>query len=130
MKLKIKHLYLILWIGIITYASVTPSKKIPEFNMIPHLDKIVHLIMYAVMTIFIIPVHLKQKNYSKTYLFSGSISFLTGIAFELVQKYLTDDRSASLLDIIANTLGVVIGLLMYRFLFERQKIEKIIFKIE
>jgi len=45
-----------------------------------------------------------------------AIAGLYGLSLEGVQYYLTSDRSAEFADMIANTLGCIIGLLSYPLL--------------
>lgn len=130
MKIKRKHLFPFIWFSFIVYASLTPSQDLPKFNLFPHFDKIVHFVIYFVLSILLVPFLLKKDNYLKYYLISGITSILTGILFELLQFYIGQGRSASPYDAIANTIGAIIGIFFYQFFIRKKWIERVVFKNE
>lgn len=130
MPITRKHLYPVIWLALISYASLTPPNGIPKFPAIPHFDKVVHFGIYYVLVIVLIPLFLKHKNYNKTYLISGITAVITGIFFELMQLLITSVRSASIADALANFFGCLLGIVSYQLLIRDKKLEKIIFRIE
>ncbi len=79
-----------------------------------HLDKIGHFIMYAVMSAAVFPVfHSKQ-----TRLFAVIFCILLGIILEGLQTFIPG-RYCSLADAIADILGVIAGVLLYRLYQDR-----------
>ncbi|MDA3929952.1 MAG: hypothetical protein PF541_13450, partial [Prolixibacteraceae bacterium] len=60
MKIKRKHIFLVIWFGFIVYASLTPSNKIPKFNLFEHFDKVVHFTIYLGLSFLTIPAILKN----------------------------------------------------------------------
>jgi VanZ family protein len=130
MRLNIerRHIYPVIWLGLITYASVTPSKNFPELKLFPHFDKVVHFGIYFVLALLLAAAFIKDRKYSRSYLLAGLASVITGIVFELIQKYLTTDRSGAIDDILANTLGVLAGITFYHFLIKGKWTERFFFK--
>lgn len=130
MKIERKHLFPFLWFGFIIYASLTPSKDLPNFVFFSNFDKVVHFGIYFVLAILTIPFLLQHKKYLQSYLTSGIVSILIGILFEVLQFYIGHGRSASPFDALANSLGALSGIIVYHFVIRAKKIEKLIFKIE
>jgi len=130
MKLNIerRHIYPVIWFGLIAYASVTPSRNFPELKLFPHFDKVVHFGIYFVLALLLAAAFIKDRKYTRSYLLAGLASVLTGIAFELIQKYLTPDRSGEINDMLANTLGVLAGIAVYHFLVKGKWPERLFFK--
>ncbi len=126
---KRKYLFPFIWVCLITYASVTPSNGIPDLQLFQHADKVVHFFMYLGFSILLVPLFLKNNNYLRTYFLSFLIAIFLGGNFELIQKYFTNDRSASWFDFLANNIGGFSGILIYKFFIEKKKLEKWLFKI-
>ena len=124
-----KYIFPFIWVCLITYASVTPSNGIPDFQLFQHADKVIHFLMYLGFSFLLIPSILKKANYLRSYLLSITLSVFIGGSFELIQKFITIDRSASWLDFLANNIGAIVGIFLYKFIVERKKIENWLFKI-
>lgn len=91
-------------------GSAFPSKGL--FNLdIPHLDKIVHVILFGGMVVFW-SLYYKQKNstYENKRLMVTTIALSTialGIGMEFIQLHYVPYRSFDTGDILANTLSAV-----------------------
>ena len=113
-KINIKYL-IIIWIIVVFILSSIPGSDIPKISRfkIPHLDKIVHFIMYFTLQFLVLTEY--YKNYKNKYLFTKvllltlllSISY--GLIMELLQEYLFISRTASLYDFLANSAGAIFG---------------------
>nr|MDA3927543.1 VanZ family protein [Prolixibacteraceae bacterium] len=68
--------------------------------------------------------------YKKAFIRSVIFSIIIGISFEILQSQLTESRTASLLDVFANSIGALFGVLFYQLIIRNKRIEKLIFKIE
>ncbi|GFP19903.1 hypothetical protein HKBW3S03_01407 [Candidatus Hakubella thermalkaliphila] len=109
------ELIFILWIGVITALSLLP---VPEVGAPEKSDKIAHFIMYLITCgIFYFTFRLRIK---KIILWAGVFSFAYGLSMELVQAILPY-REFSLVDLFANTAGVVLMLL---YLMARDKVKR------
>lgn len=127
MKIRRTHIYLFIWISLITYALLTPGETLPDLILFPHFDKVIHFIMFSGLSLLIVPVIVKQKKYIKAYTIAFIISTVTGIIFELLQSIITYDRSSSIYDALANTTGALIGILIYQLIIRNKMLEKLIF---
>lgn len=85
---------------------------------INHLDKLVHVTIYFIFTLvwfaysygilFVKPIH-------KSIVMVSLYAFFTGVIIEILQGTITKERSADGYDIFANSLGIVVAiLLLYR----------------
>ena len=98
----------ILWTVIITVLSLVSLYSIPQVD-VPGKDKIVHFLFYSVFVIFW--SFSKNKwcsnwNYS---LLIVCLAIVYGIIIEVLQSVLTHTREADLNDILANSLGAIVG---------------------
>lgn len=91
---------------------------------IPHLDKAVHFTFYFAAAVFgfmsLKEINSKRKIGKKQLM--GLFFLLTfyGIIIEVLQSVATDTRSGDPMDFLANTTGVIFGLLIL-YLFEKRK---------
>lgn len=123
--MKRKHIYLLIWLAFISYASLSSSDKIPKFQLFEHFDKVVHFGMYFGLTTLFIPILKINQNYNKTYLFAFIISSSIGIMFELAQGMMNMARTSSIYDVLANCTGALFGMIFYQLFIRNKKIEKI-----
>lgn len=94
-------------------ASLIPSDQIPV--AVPFSDKAAHLFSYFILTF----VALLSSNQNHSVLTILAVQFLIGVGVEIAQSFIPG-RSPELLDVLANSLGVMIGVLVY-FLFRKIK---------
>lgn len=123
----IKHWYKrnALWLAItntlvVVYLSLFRISSIRHIVDFSYIDKYQHLLAYFVLCLsWLVVVANKTKKYKYITLFS--IVFFGGL-MEVLQQVLTDYRQADIYDVVANSIGVLIGF----FVFE--KLSKTIFK--
>lgn len=97
----------------LTIVSLMRLNNLPDIK-ISFGDKIFHFIAYAVLTIlwsysFLFSFKFKMK---KALLSSAILSVFFGIVIELLQGGMTDYRALDVYDALANTLGVLLALLL------------------
>ena len=82
-------------------------------------DKIYHLIAYFLLMLSWLYVFCKKETFQKNvkYVILGCIIF--GIIIEILQGVITSYRTASYLDIVANTIGVLLAVLIFH-VFEKK----------
>jgi VanZ family protein len=99
----IRHLTLFLWLIITTLAFIPSYEPLPEIMSLS--DKLNHFVAFAVLLIF--------THYSRIVGFKKLIGVLVGYALfiEVVQHFLPT-RYFSLLDVVADGIGVVIGVVI------------------
>lgn len=103
----------------IAFLSLIKIGKQPI--QVSHLDKIEHIIAYFFLTISWLYV-LKNKpsyNFNKRFVVIACVFY--GIIIEVLQTTLTSYREASVLDIVANSVGVLLALLIFNILFEKKQ---------
>tara|TARA_B100001057_G_C22871577_1_gene959238 strand:+ start:15874 stop:16275 length:402 start_codon:yes stop_codon:yes gene_type:complete len=95
----------IVYVSLISFGSLSSSNNISMLDF-KHIDKIIHLISYAILCliIFLIFETFKTKaSIWSAFLFSAAY----GIFIEILQLMITT-REFSLLDILSNTVGILI----------------------
>lgn len=104
----------------ILYGSVTSSNNLNTISFLnfPYSDKLLHFSLYLVLSIFLYASLLKNTNYTKK--INIIISFIMvvsyGILMEVFQLSFTSTRSAEILDVIANSFGCFVGILIYKYI--------------
>ncbi len=93
-----------------------PKAEIPKVDFqIPHLDKVVHftfyMMMYLILQWEIFKYSLKQAIWGAV-LYTLTLASMT----EVMQKLFTTTRSFELLDLFANSLGIVAGILCFKLI--------------
>ncbi|MEX0811555.1 MAG: VanZ family protein [Chitinophagales bacterium] len=112
----------IIWLLLILFSAILPGNEIPETGF-KGFDKIVHISIYAVLCFLLkIALH-KQFVYSyrsyRVKYYAVTIAFLYGFLMELIQHLFTSNRSFELLDILANTVGCMVGVLIFAFVYRK-----------
>lgn len=84
-----------------------PSNKLPDVE-VSFADKIFHSITYLVLTFlwFYSFFYRFKIERMKALIYASVIAVAFGIIIEVLQEILTETRSADLLDVLANSLGV------------------------
>jgi len=95
-----------------------PDFPIPEFKLF-ELDKFIHLSMYYVMSIMWI--RLDYFNESSFPFKSLLLVFIIASLTEFLQGVLPIGRYSDWADFIANSTGILIGILTYRLYFSKNK---------
>lgn len=101
------------WTVIILYLSLISATTVSKFNIwdVVGIDKLGHLLFYAMFAFLWCMGLSRGKTREKNILFF-SISF--GVFVEICQLYLFNGRSFELFDILANILGSVIGVILFK----------------
>jgi|GEM_PF-958672 len=92
----------------------------PVYRIIPHADKMFHLIMYFALTIVMMYQYRHLLLKTVNVLIIVIVAFAYGVTIELMQKYLTTSRSFEYADILFNLAGIALATGVYfsvRFLF-------------
>jgi VanZ family protein len=122
------YIYLIIWMLLIIYASLSSPDGIPNMVLFAHADKVVHFLMYFGLSILMLVACFRNRIQLKSLILSTSISFFVGLLMEFLQYSLTTTRFASVYDILFNLMGSITGVLVFRFLISGTSIERIVFK--
>ena len=104
----IEHNWIILTLTVlvaVTALSLSPLDKLPQ---VPGTDKTHHLIAYAVL---MLPTALRRPD---RWMLLGFVFIAYSGAIELIQPYV--NRYAEWLDLAANALGVICGVILARLM--------------
>ncbi|WP_212001410.1 VanZ family protein [Chitinophaga sp. HK235] len=117
-----------LWIILILVLCTLPGKDIPTNSFLEriHFDKFVHFGLFGGIVLFLsMGVYWQKKHISAfTLLLFIVIAAVYGFIIELIQKYWVVGRSFDLYDALADTLGAVAGVIVFKIilrLFYKQK---------
>jgi VanZ family protein len=105
------------WTAIVVFLSLIKSDNfgsLSYFNF-QGKDKVLHAVSYCMLS-FLWSVYVKNK-YSNTYsfiIFTCCTSF--GILMEFFQDRWTSTREFDNYDILANTIGVILGIMLFKFM--------------
>jgi VanZ family protein len=104
-----KFLFLaITWTVFVTVASLVSFNSVPKVKVIGS-DKVVHFLFYLVFVIFW-SLAKKQSYFKINYsLLIVIIAIVFGIIIEFLQGVLTKTRQADFYDVLANSLGAIVG---------------------
>jgi len=102
--------YYIIYVLIITYYSLTPEENIISENV---WDKALHFFTYLFLVILIKNVH-TRLSYLTCVLICCNYSFI----IECIQ-YFMPNRQFDFLDMLANLLGTILGVIIYYLIIEK-----------
>ena len=105
----------IVWVVVIALLHAIPGSDIPNFSFFKlyQLDKLIHVIMFMIgFYLFAIAIKEQQKSQFITHIV---ISFITyGLFLEILQGLIFNERSADILDWLADIIGVFLGLCIFK----------------
>ncbi len=113
----------VLWFIVILVLSIMSSDRLPDVQMnFEHTDKIAHFVMYFVFSYLILEGHFQSRKDSKrtAILIAFLIPLAVGFTTELIQQSLTLTREGDPYDFFANTLGILTGILLFRYIYRFQ----------
>jgi VanZ family protein len=103
-----------LTIAVLSFIKMSPS----ELN-ISSFDKISHGIAYFFLTFFWLYSTLNTKAVQSKIKYAILGCFFYGIVIEVLQGAITSYRTASYLDILANSIGIALAVILF-FVFEKK----------
>ena len=112
---------------VILYASLTSGENLDNIHLfkIPFMDKIIHFIMYLVFSISLLASFKKHTQYKKITQIILDIIIVVpyGILMEILQYYVATARSSELFDALSNTVGCLVGILIFPLLSKSKLIK-------
>jgi VanZ family protein len=107
----------ILWSVVILVITLSPSEKLPDVGIF-QVDKLVHFFVFGLLMFLIMfgAVKVWQDKNRDADIIRLSFAYSTGLGIlvEILQLFVPS-RSFSVVDIVANTIGTVIGYYVFRF---------------
>lgn len=102
---------------LILYGSLSSSNTLNQVSIFhfQNMDKVFHFTLYFILSIsFLSALHRKSVLSKQEQILINLIFVISyGLILEVCQYYFTSDRSAELLDALANTLGCIFGTLLF-----------------
>lgn len=118
MKLLKYYLPATVWIILILIVCTLPGNDIPTNSFFEkiHFDKIVHFGLFGGVVLFLSLGIYQQKRYisSATLILLVMIAATYGLAIEFIQKYWAIGRSFDIYDVVADTLGAIAGIWVFK----------------
>lgn len=114
-----------LWVVFIGVVSLLPSSQLSPFESWNFLgrDKVAHILVYAVLSFFLGSWYLKHKTQTPSvFKFVCLIlipTALYGALLEWMQQTFQPGRFAELADMVANSLGAGLGIIVVLILFRK-----------
>ena len=115
LKGKLTIIAILTTIGIAIVSLIKLGKVPIQIN---NIDKVEHALAYFILT-FVWLVALRTTKTSKILIVF--CCFLYGIIIEALQVTITSYRSGEILDVIANTTGILIAFIVYNSFFKKNK---------
>ena len=110
----------LVYLTIVAFLSLLPPKDFPDIPLFPGADKVVHTCMYLGLTwLACWSMHAEVKRVWYYLIILFSISW--GVVMEIFQYIMHMGRSFDLYDIAGNSLGTLIGVLIYILMAQLKK---------
>lgn len=108
----------VLWTGLTLYLSLASASTMAKLNIWDFfgIDKLGHLAFYTIFSFLWCMGLAREKPMMMLYVFVFADSF--GFIMEIAQSFMSRGRILEINDIIANTLGVILGILLF-IIFKR-----------
>jgi VanZ family protein len=106
----------VLYTFIITYLFVAPRPDLPEIDFFISIDKVGHFLIHVLLSlIWLVYFFVRAKHrLSIKYVIFIVIACLTyGIVIEVTQQMLQANRKADMYDVLANSIGTLVGMLLF-----------------
>jgi VanZ family protein len=111
-KQPIRIVLVLLYICCIVALSLLPVQDLPKVPLFPGADKMIHFMMYFIFSLLSCWALKTEEHFYRLFL----IVLLTvgwGILMEYIQLAMHMGRNFSWYDVVANSIGVLIGILIY-----------------
>ncbi|HNW97191.1 MAG TPA: VanZ family protein [Bacteroidales bacterium] len=122
------NLWGILWGLFILVLIGLPGENIPDVSLWRLLqpDKIFHSVIFGIFVLLLIVGFKKQHTYINLHYHAKWHAVVFGIIYgvitELLQLIIFTHRTADIIDIIADSIGCLLGLLTFNFIYWKEKV--------
>lgn len=114
------NFFTLFWLFIIAAVCLIPGRNVPQSPYISF-DKLFHAAIFGCLAFQMIIGLKKQYTFKRLRYqavpFSIIFSIFYGLLMELLQGLILADRSFDMLDAMANTIGVMVGWLLFELIF-------------
>jgi len=115
LKDKLKTIAILITLGIAILSLIKLGKSPIQIN---HLDKVKHAFAYFTLSFVWLIAFKATKTNRYLIVFC---CFFYGIIIEALQVTITSHRSGEILDVIANTTGILIAFIIYNSFFKKNE---------
>ena len=109
-----------IYLCIIVLISLLPATDLPKIPLFTGADKIIHTLMYSGLTWLVCWMIYAEKKHLWYYL-TVLLTISWGVIMELCQLNMHLGRSFDYFDILGNSIGTLLGLLIYIAIINRHK---------
>lgn len=109
---SVRIFLVVVYVGFIVALSLLPPQDLPQVPMFRGEDKVIHFMMYFGFSVLFCWTLKVELNYSKLF-YVILVTVGWGILMEYMQLDMHMGRSFSWYDELANSIGVVFGILIY-----------------
>ena len=109
---SIRFILVILYVGCIAALSLLPPQDFPKIPVFEGFDKVVHFMMYFILSLLLSWAVKTEQKYMRLFLIIP-VTIGWGIFMEIMQYEMHLGRSFDIFDILANSAGVCVGVLLY-----------------
>jgi len=115
-----------LWIIIVGFMYAIPGQDLPSISLwdVLNFDKAAHFLVFLILTITLIVGLRKQQRFSyfqrNGVNIAAVFALIYGGILELMQGWVFIERTSDWLDFLANTVGILFGMLFYRILYGKK----------
>lgn len=125
--LQLNYLPVTIWLLVILLLSGYPGNHVPKIP-IWQFDKLVHAIIYSVLSILLIIAfqnqYIKEDKRFQVIILITLFGILFGGFMEILQQYIFINRSGNWYDFFANTFGAIFGVVFYPFIIKLLPIKR------
>ena len=113
----------ILWTVFVVVISVVPGTDLNygEFHF-EGADKVAHILIYALLTLFWTIGLKRQNTYKNIRIKVFKITFIggfsLGLILEVIQENFVFGRYFELLDLVANGIGCIFGIVLFKIIYK------------
>jgi VanZ family protein len=119
-KILFKDKILFIAISVTLFIGYLCLKKMEPLPIqLPHSDKMYHVVAYFLLGFTWLLSFPKSSQKKKLKYAIVILCIIYGIVIEVLQGTLTTYRAASLLDIIANTVGVIAAMMLFNKVYKK-----------
>ncbi len=117
------NIFAILWMFLILFLTLLPGNQMPQVHIatLLSIDKLAHAFVFSILVILLIVGFTKQYQFPQFRFNAISYAFLValslGITIEVLQLFITE-RGFEVYDIIANTIGCGIGIVLFYIIYK------------
>lgn len=113
----------IAWTLFLIIVSVVPGTDIHYGGFhFDNADKIAHVLLYSLLTLFWSTALKRQNSYKELRIKAFKIAFwggfLLGLVLEIIQENFIFGRYFELLDLVANGIGCIFGILLFKIVYK------------